>query len=264
MAFAKLTRLKVRTILFAAIGLAAVSCPMSVGMLFAQGVLAQPSEKTAPVSFKTASVKLSDSEGRCAPNRSVGQTFTVTNCPLGELILFAYDVLQQQVSGQTSLLGEEYDVTAKAEHAVSRSEMRRMLQTLLKDRFKLTLHRETKEIPVYALVVAKDGPKFHECQTASEGGPTPVKGSEGQLIFQNTAMSDIVFALSRRIADRIIVDKTGLTGKYDFDMTWYLKLGKPDPPPVFTAVQELGLQLEPQQSPVEFLVIDHVDKPSGN
>ena len=139
-----------------------------------------------------------------------------------------------------------------------------MLQTLLKDRFKLTLRRETKEIPVYALTVAKDGPKFHESRTASDDGPKPVKGSAGQLIFQNTAMSDIVFALSRRISDRIIVDKTGLTGTYDFDMTWYLKLGKPDPPSVFTAVQELGLQLEPQQSPVEFLLIDHVDKPSGN
>ena len=147
MAFPKPTKLTVGTLL----------------LLFgAQGSLAQQREKTAPVSFESASVKLSSSEGRCAPNRSVGQTFTVTNCPLGELILFAYDVLQQQVSGQASLLEDKYEVTAKAEHPVSRSEVKRMLQTLLKDRFKLTLRRETREIPVYAPVVARAGPKISE------------------------------------------------------------------------------------------------------
>jgi uncharacterized protein (TIGR03435 family) len=135
--------------------------------------------------------------------------------------------------------------------------MKRMLQTLLEDRFKLTIRRETKEIPVYALAIGKDGLRFHESQNASDEGPKPVKGSAGQLVFQNMAMSDLVFALSRRIADRIIVDKTGLTGKYDLEMTWYLELGKANPPSVFTAVQELGLNLEPQNSPVEFLVIEN-------
>jgi uncharacterized protein (TIGR03435 family) len=223
---------------------------------------AQQSEK-----FEAGSVKIrsaEDSEARCAPNASVGQTFSVKNCELGALILHAYDVLQRQVSGQTSLLNEKYDVTAKAEHPVSRSEIRRMLQTLLADRFKLVLRRETKEVPVYAIVVAKDGPKFHETQPASDEGPKPVQGSAGQLIFRNMAMSDLVFALSRRLPDRMIVDKTGLTGKYDLEMTWYLSLGKPNPPPVFTAVQVLGLKLEPQNGPVEFIVIDHVDKPSEN
>jgi uncharacterized protein (TIGR03435 family) len=131
----------------------------------------------------------------------------------------------------------------------------------LKDRFKLRLRRETKETPVYAIVVGKDGPKFQHTKAPFDGGPKPVKGSAGQLILQNTEMSDIVFALSRRISDRMVVDKTGLTGKYDFDMTWYLKLGKPNPPSVFTAVQELGLKLEPRVSPVEFLTVEHVERP---
>ena len=263
MAFPKLTIPKHRTLLF--MGPAAVS--MILGMFTASSALAQQNEKTAPLSFEAASVRINKSgtsEGRCAPNASVGQTFTVSNCPLGALILFAYDVLQQQVSGQTSLLGEKYDVTAKAEHPISRIEMKRMLQTLLEDRFKLTLRRETKELPVYALVAGKDGPKFQPSQTASDEGPKPLAGSKGQLILQNVAMSDLVFALSRRIADRMIVDKTELQGKYDLEMTWYLELGKPDPPSVFTAVQVLGLKLEPQNSPVEFLVIDHVDQPSEN
>lgn len=75
-------------------------------------------------------------------------------------------------------------------------------------------------------------------------------------------MPDLVFALSRRIPDRIVVDKTGLTGRYDLDMTWYLELGKSNPPLVFTAVHVLGLNLEPRNSPLEFLVIDHCERPS--
>lgn len=230
-------------------------------MFNAPRALAQQSEKPAPISFEVASVKSSSGEARCAPNASVGQTFTVKNCELGSLIVYAYDVLQQQVSGQLSLLNEKYDITAKTEHPVSRSQMKRMLQTLLEDRFKLALRRDTKETPVYALVVGQDGPRFHPSQPASDEGPKPVQGSAGQLLLQNTGMSDLVFALSRRIADRIIVDKTGLTGKYDVDMTWYLELGKPNPPSVFTAVQALGLKLEPKNSLVEFLVIEHVEKP---
>lgn len=233
----------------------------SVGL--APGAFGQQSEKITPVSFQVASVKPSTSDARCAPNASiVGQTFTVRNCELGALILYAYDVLQPQVSGQTSLFDERYDVTGKAEHPASPGEMKIMLQTLLEDRFKLALRHETKEIPVYALLVGKDGPKFHQSQVASEPGPKPVQGSAGQLILQNTLMADLVFALSGRIPDRMVVDKTGLTGKYDVDMTWYVELGKPNPPSVFTAVQVLGLSLEPQKSPVEFLVIDHCEKPS--
>jgi hypothetical protein len=109
MAFPKLTRLARRTLISTAACLAAFAGPM-----------AQQDEKTARISFDVASVKLSDSESsdRCAPNASVGQAFMVRNCALGALVLFAYDVLQQQVSGQTSRLGEKYDVTAKAEHPV--------------------------------------------------------------------------------------------------------------------------------------------------
>ena len=119
-------------------------------------------------------------------------------------------------------------------------------------------------MPVYALVVEKNGPKFHQSQMAPDQPPKLAKESTGQIILQNADMADLVFALSRRIRDRIVVDKTGLEGKYDLEMTWYLSIGKPDPPSVFTAVQEIGLTLEPQKSMVEFLVIDHVDKLSRN
>jgi uncharacterized protein (TIGR03435 family) len=248
------TRRGPRALRFIAIGVATAAASMAY---------AQQHEQIQPISFVTASVKSSaNEEARCAPNRSTGQMFTVTNCALGELILFAYDVLQEQVSGPSSLLSEKYDVVANAGHAVSRAETRQMLQSLLTDRFKLSLRRETRQVPVYALVVGENGPKFEHSKTPSEAGPKPVSTGAGQLFFQNTEMSDIVFALSRRIRNRIVVDKTGLTGKFDCDMTWYLKLGKPNPPSVFTAVQELGLKLEPRQSPVDFIAIDHAETPS--
>jgi uncharacterized protein (TIGR03435 family) len=234
-----------------------------LALIAADLALAQQPEK---LSFQTASIHSNElREGHCAPSSSVaGQTLTLRNCALGELILFAYNVLQRQVTGETSLLNEHYDITAKSDQALSSAQARRMLQSLLTDRFKLTFRRETKEMPVYALLPGLDGPKFQVSPTASDAGPKPTKGSAGELIFQNMAMSDLVFALSRRLPDRQVVDKTGLEGKYDMDMTWYLNLGKKDPPSVFTAIQELGLKLEPQNNSVEFLIIVSVSKPSEN
>jgi uncharacterized protein (TIGR03435 family) len=228
-------------------------------------VFAQPPESAPRLTFKVVSIKSSEeSEARCAPNASVGQIFAVTNCSIGNLVLFAYDVLQKQITGDTSLFSEEYDITADAGHPVSRAEMRRMLQALLQDLFKLTLRRETKETPVYALLVGADGPKFHATPAASEAGPKLVPGNTGEPILQNAAMSDMVFALSRRLPDRLVVDKTALEGRYDFEMAWYLELGKPNPPSVFAAVQKIGLKLEPQNSPVDFLIIDHLALPKLN
>ena len=262
----KLNRAALRTLLRAAVSLAAIAGPLGLALINTPSSFAQHSEEASHVSFQVATIQANESgEGRCVPNASIiGPTFTVRNCPLGELILFAYDVLQEQVSGKTFLLEEKYDVTAKAAHPVSRDEMRRMLQSLLADRFKLKLRRETKNVPVYELVVGKDGPTFHQSLTASDEGPKRAKGSNGEYIIQNAAMSDMVFALSRRLPDRMVVDKTGLQGKYDFDMTWYLELGKPHPPSVFDAVERTGLKLQPQTSPVEYLVIDHVESPSEN
>src|ERR1700722_13303355 len=86
---------------------------------------AQQSTAATRIAFHVASVKPNQTdEGHCAPNASVGQTFAVTNCPLGALILFAYDVLQDQISGRSPLLEEKYDITAHAEHPVSRSQIK--------------------------------------------------------------------------------------------------------------------------------------------
>ena len=221
--------------------------------------------------FEAASIKLNKVGGEgCSSTNSGGQTYLAKNCPLGGLIMSAYGVSQQRISGpagQSSYLADKYDITARAEHPVTRTRMQMMLQSLLEDRFNLKIHREMKETPVYALVVGKGGPQFQQSQAGADEGPKSVKGSGGQILAQNLSMSDFLAFLSRRITDRIVEDRTGLKGRYDIEMTRLLELGRPDDPDapsVFTVIQELGLKLEPQKLPVEHLVIDHVEKPSEN
>jgi uncharacterized protein (TIGR03435 family) len=180
-----------------------------------------------------------------------------------------------------------------------------MLRALLEDRFKLKIHRETKEIPVYALTVAKGGLKLQQVKTCSpvdnaNRPPPPEPGLEppkspgfcDSLFFGNKgmnrtldmrAMSMTEFAQSLGVLDRPIIDKTGITGMFDFHLEFapdestpnLLPFPESDPrgspgtttgpgPSIFTAVQQLGLKLEPAKGPGEFLVIDHVEKPSEN
>ena len=178
---------------------------------------------------------------------------------------------------------------------------RRKVQSLLADRFKLTLHRETKEFPVYALMIAKNGSKLQEvADTPLESGPPDPKGApdgprkgmkgirmdRGEVSGQGATISLLAEVLSNQVG-RTVLDKTGLKGHYDFTLKWtpdesqgaMIKgpgdggpgTGNAPPPPdasgpsIFTAVQEqLGLKLESQKGPVEILVIDHVERPSEN
>jgi len=140
-----------------------------------------------------------------------------------------------------------------------------MLQTLLAERFQLQVHRETKELPVYALVAAKGGPKLHK---AEPGGNTDMRGENGSFVFRGTSMpqfSEDLSTLSQ--VDRPVLDRTGIPGVFDFN----LKFGESndemkraliagDGASIFTLIQEqLGLKLEARKGPVEMLVIDHVE-----
>lgn len=243
---------------------------------------------TASPVFEVASVKLNKTG---IPRRGSmefprgGERFTATNMPLGPLLLTAYDITARQISVPASFPGDRYDIAAKADRPVSPDEMRRMLQELLIDRFKLVVHREIKVVPVYALVIGKGGPKLHSSEVqesdATPRTPSRAAGTEtqsGHLIFKNESMADFAWALSRTagIGDRIVVEKTGLKGSYDFELTFGRdnalppeadgrESAPPAEPSVFSALQEqLGLRLEAGKEPVEFLVIDHVEEPSAN
>jgi uncharacterized protein (TIGR03435 family) len=199
--------------------------------------------------------------------------FTMTNMPLGALILVAYDITVRQLAGAESLVSDRYDIVAKAERPATRDEMLEMLRRLLAERFRLAARRETREVPVYALMVAKGGPKLKPSGAAEKGGRMPLVpahagGSEaetGRLIFKDESMPEFAWALSRTSAtgDRVVVDQTSIKGAYDFDLRFVREGG--EGPSIFEALpQQLGLKLESKRAPVEFLVIEHVERPTEN
>lgn len=193
----------------------------------------------------------------------------------------------QILSGPDWLNFEKYDVDAKMDSSVvdelnrldkDQGNLQRlhMIQSLLADHFKLTLHRETKELPVYALAVADGGPRL---QTAKPGDTYPdgIKGpggrpvgtgyfepEHGKIVFQGRPLSSLVQYLSDRLG-RTVLDKTSLNGNYDFVLQWAPTSPEASSPSIMAAVQEqLGLRLEPQNAATEVLVIDHAEKPSEN
>jgi uncharacterized protein (TIGR03435 family) len=149
-----------------------------------------------------------------------------------------------------------------------------MLQALLADRFKLAVHRETKVLPVYGLVPGKGKSKLHAVKEPRPDDGT-FRAGRGRLSGQGVTMQDLVEMLAGQV-DGIVVDRTGITGKFDIALEWtpdVIAIGgndrepAPDPsgPSLVTALSEqLGLELKPSKGPVDILVIDHVEKPSAN
>ncbi len=228
--------------------------------------------QSATPTFDVASIKPSQigkagGEGSRRENvNSSPGSLTMRNVSLSSCIRWAYNVKQFQVSGPAWLESERYDVLAKASDPAATDQLRLMLRTLLADRFKLTLHREEKIMPTYALVVAKNGPKFHQ----SEGeGKSSLKGSKAVVTAEKTSMAQLADLLAQPLRCPI-TDMTGLEGLYDFsvDLTSYIpaEFKSGDPPPdiigiAMSALQDqLGLKLEAKKAPVEFLIIDHAEK----
>lgn len=231
---------------------------------------------TAPPAFEVASVKPT---GRPPESGSTGWTvghgsFTARAAWVRGLIAFAHGVHAAQVHGGPGWVDtEQYDVIAKAESRdANPDQIKAMLRTLLADRFKLVVHREAKEMPVYTLVVGKNGSKMQE---AKEGEKTfaNVVGP-GHLVFTGMNMLGLVITLSNTLGNPII-DKTGLTGFYDFKLDWtnplWQKPGKNSEqlndslPDLFGAVQDqLGLKLDAGKGPAEIVVIDRIERASEN
>jgi len=147
--------------------------------------------------------------------------------------------------------------------------MRTMMQQVLADRFKLKVHKETRQMPIYNLVIAKKGPKFKETPEGQKGNNT---GGFGEISGDNIEMKQISMMLSGSVR-RLVIDKTGLTGNYTLSLKWN-PLDGPNVSPefanqfkgrpgIFDALEEqLGLKLEPAKGPVDVYVIDHIEQPS--
>jgi uncharacterized protein (TIGR03435 family) len=190
------------------------------------------------------------------PGRFVG-----TNAIARLLIREAYGVKDYQVSGGPGWLGSDrFDVEGKAaDGAAGDAQLRAMLRTLLAERFKLVVHRETKEVQVYNLVVGKSGIKFPKIN-AGERLPTPAPRKEG-VIGRMTALSLPALAdmlSSQDLLGRPVLDNTGLKGNYFIEIQY-----ESDEDPV-ALVQDRGLKLESAREPIEILVIDHVERPDEN
>jgi uncharacterized protein (TIGR03435 family) len=243
----------------------------------------KPMAADATPVFEVATIKPSRPETQGKGIMVRGRNFSTVNTSLSDLITFAYALHARQITeGPAWLESEKYDLTAKpdAEGQPNDKQWKTMLQKLLADRFKLTFHRDKKELSVFAIVVGKNGPKL----TKSAGDPNGLPGlffrGLGDLPARNATMADFAGVMQTAVLDRPVVDQTGLSGRFDFELKWtpdetqFAALGvrvpaptddPAAPPDLFTAIQEqLGLKLQPTKAPVEVLVIDHVEKPSEN
>jgi uncharacterized protein (TIGR03435 family) len=213
-------------------------------------------------------------------NRFVEKSYT-----LKLLIAAAYDLNPRTISGGPSWIeSDHYDIVAvtPGEIRPTHDEQMSMLRSLLTDRFKLTFHREPKTFSIYEIEMAKPGkpgPKLKETATPTDPptvGPGVVYPQRIVLPAHNATIADLASLLQRAILDRPVVDKTGLTARYDFDLEWApdetqfggdVPTPSADTPasPLFTAIQEqLGLRLVATRGPVDALIIDTAERPSAN
>jgi uncharacterized protein (TIGR03435 family) len=254
-------------------------------MLFGQATNSPPA---APTAYTVASIKPNkSSDDRFMLRPMTGGGLTATGVTLKMLMGFAYGVFAYQISGGPAWIGtERWDIEAKTDGVQGRlppAQSNVLLRALIEDRFQLKARRESKEMPVYELVVTKNGPKLkpHPADSA-ERKPSEQLGN-GSAIFTDSSMAGFAARLSMQLG-RPVIDRTDLKGNYDFTLEWTPAPGEgsaealglppraepPRPgdsngPSIFTALQDqLGLKLESTKGPAEILVIDHVERPSEN
>jgi uncharacterized protein (TIGR03435 family) len=262
----------------------------------AQTQIASEAEKAAPLAFEVASVKPHVfARGQFAFGTASGESAirisgnrVSTQGLLAGLVLTAYRLRTFQVSGVPDWRDatgriEVYDIEAKApgDGAPSIDQVRRMLQNLLAERFQLKFHRETKELPVYDLVLGNNPPKLKPSAPDVESKST-LSANRLRMDYTNVSISELVIRIGPQF-DRPLFDKTGLQGGYDFALEYVpsipstvnmspeqaaaiAKLYPPDeaPPLPVALQQQLGLKVAPGKEQVEILVIDHVERPSAN
>jgi uncharacterized protein (TIGR03435 family) len=252
---------------------------LATSTMYAQSPAARPTFD----SFEVATIKPVAPDAKASRYIAMkGHRFVEKDYTLKLLIAAAYDLNPRTISGGPGWIeADHFDIEAVVPGDVppSRAEQMAMLRGLLTDRFKLAFHREQKEFSIYALEVAKSGHKLKE-SIASADDPSKlvsiVYPQRMVLPARNATMGEFASLLQRAVLDRPVVDRTGLKGKYDFDLEWApdeTQFGGEVPaasaeaasPPFFAAVQQqLGLKLEATRGPVQALVVDKAERPSEN
>ncbi|RXH55846.1 TIGR03435 family protein [Granulicella sibirica] len=240
----------------------------------------------ADPAFEVATIKPNPSGASQIQGLNVrGRNFTTRNSAVSDLISFAYDVQSKQIVGAPDWVDKDrFDIDAvpDTEGVPNPKQLKTMIKKLLADRFKLTFHMEKRELSAYVLTVDKTGQKLTPTQLT---GPLPGLGfrpGDGGLTLgvRNGTLTDFTNFLQTLVLDRPVVDKTGLTGKYDFSFKFTPNdsqfAGHPPPipaatdttvaaPSLFEALtQQVGLKLDAEKTPVEVIAIDHVEKYSAN
>ncbi len=251
----------------------------------AAGLANAQNSPSARKAFEVVSIKPGDPAFHGVRVQTSRGRFVCENVSVRSLIEQALGVRQFQISGGPNWMGtERFDVNAKTDGTgqIGRDELQPMILSLLEDRFKLKFHRETKEFPIYALVPGKGGSKMKVAETQGQETPGMMSMGRGQMTGKQMDMAMLANNLSNQLG-RQVIDKTGLTEQYDFELKWTPDEsqagfgpfgGPPAPPPppsdtggpsIFTALQEqLGLKLESQKGPVPMIVVDSVEKPTEN
>jgi len=222
--------------------------------------------------FEVASVKPAGA-GRPGGGLVTGNgRLTVASETLKRCIMGAYGLGPQQITGGPPWLdSDRFEIVAKAEHPVDDdAALMEMLQTLLAERFNLSVHRETRTLSALVLEVARNGPKMEK----SEEGPSSTKATSGVSVdARSITMKRFAEVLARQTG-LLVIDGTGLKGSFNLKVLWRPESPRPtvtgvddamERPTLFDALQQqLGLQLESRKMPIEILVIDHAERPSEN
>lgn len=254
---------------------------------------AQTPDTSARPKFEVATIKRNvtvDSSGR--GGIGLGGSFRLVNVPVRMVIMLAYRTSPQfynsQLIGGPEWLNEAYDITAKVGSDLEGKPMPELyraqpllLQSLLEDRFKLKVHRETRQLPMYSLVLARKdralGPQLRPSRLdcSVDFSKCSVTVAQGQFSSGSTQLVSLVNYLASAVVQRVVVDRTGLDGRFEISLEWTPDrtplplngdapaLPSLDKPSIFAALQEqLGLKLEAERGPVEVVVIDHIERPT--
>jgi uncharacterized protein (TIGR03435 family) len=273
-----------------AAALIVLSAPTAYSQTAVSTASATPPDATAAKApaFDVVSIRPNNSSTQMSGNgtfrvsmglRTLPDGFSASNATVKMLLTNAYGIKPDQISGGPGWIdSNHFDIEAKVVPAdgatlqpITTDQRNLMLRSMLADRFKLVVHNETKELPIYELVVAKGGSKLQPAKPDQTTRMT-MSGS-GKSTMETADLSALIFQLSSQLG-RPVVDKTGLTGKYDIKLEWARDQGPGSEdaasndasgPSIFTAVQEqLGLKLNSTKGPVDTLVIDHAEPPSAN
>jgi uncharacterized protein (TIGR03435 family) len=225
--------------------------------------------------FDVASIKSSKLSGEGRNRESVTAnpgTLTMRNVTLKSALQWSYSMKEYQVSGPAWIGDERYDISAKAADAAPEQQLRAMLQNLLADRFKVVLHHEKKDLPFYALLVAKSGSKLVR---GNPDGASVLEPKGTGLSAKDTSLSeaaDLMTQIATRLNLPPIIDKTGLKGRYNFtidasDFLQSVRAGnvEPDPNSIVTGVieilkEQLGLTAELRKGPTDVVIVDRAEK----